>query len=156
MEIIVLNGIQGSGKSTYARQLVEERGFKRVNNDELRLMIDCGKWSKKHEDTIAEVRNSIIETLMELRHDIVVDNMNLHLYHIAEIAKLVEDFEGPIIKRSIVFFNTPLEVCIERDSKREKPIGEKVIRICHGMMLKQRPKIIENLSKYGFEEIENV
>ena len=34
------------------------------------------------------------------------------------------------VKYEIVYkdFPTPLEVCIERDSKRESPIGEKTIR----------------------------
>ena len=53
-KLIALRGIQGSGKSTWAKEQVDKGGgkVKRVNNDELRLMLDNGNWSPDNENVI--------------------------------------------------------------------------------------------------------
>ena len=72
-------------------------------------------------------------------YDIVIDNMNLNKKTLKEIEDLVKEFNEWIALSPLAeshryeieyksFLDTPLEVCIERDSKRENPIGEKVIR----------------------------
>ena len=48
-KLLILKGLPASGKSTYAKELVS-KGWKRVNKDDLRSMIDGGKWSKKNEE----------------------------------------------------------------------------------------------------------
>ena len=70
-------------------------------------------------------------------YDIVLDNMNLNKETLKEIVDEVDDYNEwskqvtsdysyEVEYKS--FLDTPLEVCIERDSKRESPIGEKTIR----------------------------
>ena len=59
--------------------------------------------------------------------DIVIDNMNLSKYSLQEIQDVIEECSNYTIEFKD-FTNVPLEVCIERDSKRECPIGEKIIR----------------------------
>src|SRR5207245_9019847 len=57
MKLLLLKGLPASGKSTYAKELVL-KGWKRVNKDDLRAMIDNGKWSHSNEDIIKEDRKS--------------------------------------------------------------------------------------------------
>ena len=70
--------------------------------------------------------------------DIVIDNMNLNQKEIEYYNKVLDDWNNP---KGAVFdmfrpkydlefknFFIPLQDCIERDSKRPNPIGEKVIR----------------------------
>ena len=40
----------------------------------------------------------------------------------------IKDVEDKYIVEIKDFTNVPLDICLERDSKRENPIGEKVIR----------------------------
>ena len=67
-------------------------------------------------------------------YDIVIDNMsNLNPKHLKEYEELVKehnDFSATPNSYQLTYklFDTPVEVCIERDSKRSIPIGEKVIR----------------------------
>ena len=66
--------------------------------------------------------------------DIVIDNFsNLNPKHQKEYEKLVNNFNASNkVQYEIEYklFDTPLEVCLERDAQRENPIGEKVIKQC--------------------------
>ena len=124
-KIILCRGIQGSGKTTFAKQWVLEDPEHRIrfSYDDLRNMM--GKyWVPSREKILQEIkRDFILSTLGE--YDIIIDNMNLNpeelkFYQTAiAYTRYVIEFKD---------FFIPLEVCIDRDSKRENPIGEEVIR----------------------------
>ena len=125
-KIILCRGIQGSGKTTWAKQWVLEDPEHRVrfNNDDIRNML--GKyWVPSREPIIATMTNSFISGAAIFRMDVVIDNMNLNskeLDYWKDIARMFNyDLE-------IKNFFTPLQDCIERDSKRPNPVGEEVIR----------------------------
>ena len=135
-KIILTQGIQGSGKSTWAKQWVEEDPINRVrwNNDDCRKM--CGPyWIPERENFISEIREKFILKAMEMGKDIVIDDMNLNQKTIFYYNELVDDFNLNSTKTKekaydLVYktFFIPLEECIKRDSLRPNPIGEKVIK----------------------------
>ena len=65
---------------------------------------------------------------------IIIDDMNLNPKDIDYIIKAVNKFNKVLKSKNQYkiefkdFTNVPLDVCLERDSKRENPLGEKVIR----------------------------
>ena len=71
---------------------------------------------------------------MSKQYDIVIDNMsNLNPKHIKEYEEIVslynDSFDTPNkYKIEFKLIDTPLEECIARDSERENPIGESVIK----------------------------
>lgn len=130
-KIILCRGIQGSGKITWAKQWVLEDPEHRVrfNNDDIRNML--GKyWVPSREHLISDIKKDFIVSAMEFGYDIVVDNMNFNPKEIEYYENLVDSTLGYMNCYSLEYkdFFIPLEVCIERDSKRENPIGEEVIR----------------------------
>ena len=129
-KVIVLRGLIASGKSTYAKQLVDTLGWKRVNKDDLRAMIDNSKWSKENENEILKTRDSLISRWLLDGYSVVVDDTNFaksHINTIKEAVDLINTLKDKSIEFEILDFNTPLYECIERDAKREKPVGKKVI-----------------------------
>lgn len=134
-KIILTRGIQGSGKSTWARKWVEEDPEHRIriNNDDIRNMLGS-YWVPSREDFVATVKEDIAVFAVNRQKDIVVDNMNLNPKEI----KYWEDFvktlneirlpKDPIYEIEFKDFFIPLEECIRRDAMRPNPIGEKVIR----------------------------
>lgn len=123
-KLLMLKGLPASGKSTYAKELVA-KGWKRVNKDELRTMINDGKWSKDNEHNIKVSQNNIVAGFLGVtgKYNVVIDDTNFayeeHWRDVAEAFNV--DFE-------VKFFDTPVMECIERDSKRgEKSVGAKVI-----------------------------
>lgn len=134
-KIILCRGIQGSGKTTWAKKWAEEDSEHRVrwNNDDFRRML--GKyWVPKREVIISSTELHFINAAMYRGYDIVIDNMNLNPKYYKFIKKIIEDFNCMVtdseqyILEFKDFFDVSLEECIERDSKRPNPIGEEVIK----------------------------
>lgn len=136
LTIYFLKGLPASGKSTWAKQKVEEdasKGIttKRVNKDDLRDMIDNSKHSKEREKFILELRDSIIYESLEHGYNVIVDDTNFSPKHLERIINLSSKFEKEyLVKVNIVekFFPILLMEAIERDSKRgDRSVGKKVI-----------------------------
>lgn len=137
-KVIILRGLQGSGKSTWAKQWVNEDPEHRVrfNRDDIRNML--GKyWVPSREEFINQIYWGYLSSATALGYNIVIDNMNLDEKYLKEVKDFVER-TNEWLKQSQMdvqyeievkdFFHIPLSVCIERDAQRENPIGEKVIR----------------------------
>lgn len=149
-KILMLKGLPGSGKSTYAKDLMEnEPNWKRVNKDLLREMLDAGNWSKKNEDTILNVRGHLIEELLSEGFNVIVDDTNFNPSHEAVIRSIADRFEGTPVEFEIKFFDTPVQDCILRDAARgDKSVGAKVILDMHNKYLRKpysRPQNDPNL-----------
>lgn len=132
-KIILCRGIQGSGKTTWAKQWVLEDPEHRVrfNNDDIRNML--GKyWVPSREGLVSGMKNGFLIRATNFGYDIVIDNMNLNSNEVAFYKEFVDSYNkgkhGIQYDLEIKNFFIPLQDCIERDSKRPNPIGEKVIR----------------------------
>ena len=131
-KIVICQGIQGSGKSTWARKWAQEDPENRLrwNNDDMRLMM--GKyWVPSRETLLSGFRVEFLLRAMRAGYDIVIDDMNLNPHTVEYYQGMVATFNASHEhKYAIEFrlFNTPLDICIARDAKREHPVSEKVIR----------------------------
>jgi predicted kinase len=138
-KIVLCRGIQGSGKTTWAKQWALEDPEHRVrfNNDDIRNML--GKyWVPSREDLVKSLRSVFLLISMSYGFDIVIDNMNLNPKELEYYNGVLDDWNNSELampdvvrpKYSLEFkdFFIPLQDCIERDSKRPNPIGEEVIR----------------------------
>lgn len=131
-KIIILRGLPASGKSLWAKKFIKDNpNYIRVNKDDIRAMMS-GEWSKDKERLVIEIRDSVIRDALIHGKSIIVDDTNFNTQHIEDIEELSrqvnydlmdEDLFGFEVKE----FNTPVWECIERDSKRENPVGAKVI-----------------------------
>lgn len=131
-KIILCRGIQGSGKSTWAKQWVAEDPEHRVriNNDDIRNMLGV-YWVTSREDLVTDIKKNSVQYAMHRNYDIVIDNMNLNPKEVKFWEDIVKAHNNNSIdKYEIKFkdFFIPLEECIRRDAVRPNPIGEKVIR----------------------------
>ena len=132
-KIVLCRGIQGSGKTTWAKQWVLEDPEHRVrfNNDDIRNML--GKyWVPNREHIVKAIKDEFLRESMINNYDIVIDNMNLNDRELCYYNDLIDEYNRyhkPAYEIEFKdFFDTPLQDCIERDSKRPNPIGEEVIR----------------------------
>ena len=135
----MLKGLPGSGKSYWAKEQVEKSNgkIKRVNKDDLRAMIDAGKWSKENEEAILAVRDILITKWCSSGLSVIVDDTNFAPKHETALSKFAinnsYDFE-------VKFFDTPLDVCIRRDAARATPVGKKVILEMYSQYLRSEAK----------------
>jgi predicted kinase len=129
-----LTGLPASGKTTFALELVK-KGFKRVNKDDLRAMIDNSQWSKTNEEIIKTFEEQLVRAFLDSGFNVVVDDTNFGYEEFWEtIAKrYLADFE-------VKNFDVSLTECIERDIKRgAKSVGAKVIQRMYDKYLKPKP-----------------
>ena len=156
-KIIITQGIQGSGKSNWAKQWVEEDPIHRVrwNNDDCRRM--CGPyWITERESFITSIRHTFIHKAMIDNKDIVVDDMNLNTKTTDYYEKIVKAYNDQNTDKYVLeykqFFDVSVEECIRRDSFRDNPVGEQVIRSTYkryALYIRdcQNTKILDKMAK---------
>ncbi len=126
--LVVLQGLQGSGKSSLAKKM-EEFGWVRVNKDSIRDELSKdGKWewSPKNEGDVIEIRNTKIEVALLSGKNVVSDDTNFGK-HPETLKKIAARCNAEF---QLKFIHMSLDECIRRDSLREgkAKVGEKVIR----------------------------
>lgn len=133
-KIILCRGIQGSGKTTWAKQYCKEHpNTIRVNRDDIRQMFSQ-EWSRDLEHITILTELKAIDNALYEGMDVVVDDVsNLNGYTVEGIRKIIRKYQQvrkDICEYNLIYqdFFIPLQDCIERDSKRPNPIGEEVIR----------------------------
>lgn len=127
-KVIIMKGLQGSGKSTRARDLqaAEPGRYKRISKDDLRAMLDGGAYSYENEEFVRAARDGLINAALSRGYSVIVDDTNLHPLHERQIRGLVEVWG--IAVEVVSLLDVPLETCIARDAQRAHPVGEAVIR----------------------------
>lgn len=142
-KVIICKGLPASGKSTYAKQLVKENKgmYKRINKDDLRMMLDGSAHSKANEKFIVKTRDwLIVEALRDGKY-VIVDDTNLASRHEVNIRNLVTAYckeTGQQVHVEVKWFDTPLEECIKRDLNRMNSVGESVIRRLHRQFIEEK------------------
>jgi predicted kinase len=134
-KLIMTRGLPGSGKSFWADIYVQEQGLLGVpvvviNKDAIRRELEKTgwEWSNKNErDVILQRDLKIIEAL-KINFSVISSDTNFGPKHEARLKELAIQNGAEFEIKS--FLHVPVEVCIERDSKREGKarVGEKVIR----------------------------
>jgi predicted kinase len=132
----MLKGLPGSGKSTYARQLVEKNQYTRVNKDDLRAMLHNSTHSKAKEAVVLGVRDYVVHDALSSGRNVVVDDTNFAPAHELRLREIAKE-HGAQFEYKLI--DTPLDVCIAQDLKRPNSVGQKVILQMYNQYLKPAP-----------------
>ena len=143
--VYFLKGLPASGKSSWAFEYIKNNpGYKRVNKDDLRAMIDAGVWSRANEKFILKLQDFLITEYLEAGFHVIVDNTNFAPEHEERIRQVVRMWSKPNNKEvdfRVKFFEVDVEEAIVRDLKRQASVGEKVIRDMHKKYLAPKPEV---------------
>lgn len=128
--MLILQGLPASGKSTYAKEWVNQdpKHRVRINRDTMRLMLNP-IYSMDHENLVTDILDFALNNILAHNYDVVIDNMNLSKKYVDDLEAKAKEANYEIVIKS--FKDVPLDVCIERDSKRELSIGKSVITALH-------------------------
>lgn len=136
LKVIMTRGLPASGKSTWAKAKVLEGGWKRINRDDLRAMIDAGQWSKENEKFIISVRNTLLQEALRAGSSVIIDDTNLPSRNFKDVCDAVYPL-GLDVWVEEKFFSVDLDVAIERDSHRgTASVGATVITDMHKKFLR--------------------
>ena len=117
-KVWILSGVPGSGKSTWARKKIAEKGGVHCSRDEIRFSL-----LKDDEDYFAhedEVITLWLEKVTNAINDPEVENVYVDATHLTEKAraKVLGELPKGDYFITTVFFDVPLETCIERNDNR--------------------------------------
>jgi tRNA uridine 5-carbamoylmethylation protein Kti12 len=138
LTLVIMRGLPGSGKTTYAREWVAEDRARRarVNRDDLRAMLDDSVFvAGVTERRIVTVRDAAILALLAAGVSVISDDTNLADERVADLAGLA----GQVLADTEIVDLTgvPLETCLERNASRTGPgcVPEDVIRGMHAQYI---------------------
>lgn len=132
--MICMAGLPGSGKTTYAKKLLEahpdllyfnpDTYYERINGDECDRSNTFDVWMAMFRD---------IHIAEQAGHSVLIDSDNLTY---AQRNQWIEWFPG-FDKRYLLFFDESFESCLERMSKRRRQVP--IERMCEKLASWQNP-----------------
>ena len=134
LDIVLICGIPGSGKSHFAKTFFKKEDRKRINRKEIRRhiyeMTSFGdKWKEEYfdeegESLVKHVERKMYEQFLQNMDKVLIDNPSVTKSSRKNYFSLAEQ---RVKTTGVIFLNTPLMKCMERNKKRDDAVPDKVI-----------------------------
>ena len=141
-------GVPACGKSTWACEELERDVLNTViiNRDSMRKGFFNAYWqfdrTKRDltENFITKAAEMLIRLGLDEGKTVIVDETNLSKYSNKLMDKILADYPHVVFEVKD-FTDVPLNTCIERDMKRDRSVGESVIREKYNKYIKSKDEI---------------
>lgn len=138
--VVLAIGLPGSGKTTWFGR----RGITPLSSDLLRNILFDDVEEQRYQGLVFSTLRSLLRARLIARMPMnYVDATNLSTHERRQWIKMAKSFGYEV---QAVFFDVPLEVCLDRNRQRDRSVSEEVMR---RMAEKLKPPVFEE----GFEKI---
>jgi predicted kinase len=138
--VVLAIGLPGSGKTTWFGR----RGITPLSSDLLRNILFDDVEEQRYQGLVFSTLRSLLRARLIARMPMnYVDATNLSTHERRQWIKMAKSFGYEV---QAVFFDVPLEVCLERNRQRDRSVSEDIMR---KMAEKLKPPVFEE----GFEKI---
>ncbi len=134
LDIVVVCGLPGAGKSHFSRAYFKDTDFKRVNRKIIRKALYemtnfDEQWkneyfNEKDEYLVKHVERKIIEHYLHKSRKVLIDNTSVTKDSRKNYVRIAREMNKSI---GVIFINTSVNTCIERNRKSQDKIPEIVI-----------------------------
>ena len=137
--VILAIGLPGSGKSSWFRR----NSITPLSSDVVRMLLFDDAQEQRFQDLVFSNLRSMLKARLIARRPVnYVDATNLTPHDRAGWVKLAKDYGYEV---QALFFDVPLEVCLERNRRRNRTVDEDVMRRMAGKL--RPPTFDEGFSK---------
>ena len=137
--VVLAIGLPGSGKSSWFKR----HNITPLSSDLLRALLFDDPTEQRFQDLVFSNLRSMLKARLIARRPLnYVDATNLTSHDRHGWIKLAKDYGYEV---QAVFFDVPLEVCLERNQRRERVVADDVMRRMAGKM--KPPTFEEGFSK---------
>jgi predicted kinase len=137
--VVLAIGLPGSGKSSWFKR----HNITPLSSDMLRSILFDDPQEQRFQDLVfSNLRSMLKARLIARRPMNYVDATNLTPHDRHSWVKLAKDYGYEV---QAVFFDVPLEVCMQRNQRRERVVGDDVMRRMAGKL--KPPTFEEGFSK---------
>lgn len=138
--VVLAIGLPGSGKTTWFGR----RGITPLSSDLLRNILFDDVEEQRYQGLVFSTLRSLLRARLIAKMPMnYVDATNLSIHERRQWIKMAKSFGYEV---QAVFFDVPLEVCLDRNRQRDRSVSEDVMR---KMAEKLKPPVFEE----GFEKI---
>jgi protein phosphatase len=142
--LVVLCGVAGSGKSTFAKKFFKKTQI--ISSDHCRAMISDNPANQAVSKHAFDLFYFIIEKRLLVGRLTVADATSLSKETRQKLIEIARKYGFKVV---IIVFDIPMEICIERDQKRKRKVGEEVIKYQYANFIEAK----KSIPTEGFDEI---
>jgi len=121
--LYVLVGLPASGKSTYAKEVLS-KDAEILSSDAIRKELLGSEENQENNALVFETLYNRARNLLKDGKNVAIDATCINKF---ERKRVLSNFTDLQIERIVIFIDTPVEICYERDEKRSRTVGREVI-----------------------------
>ena len=142
--VVVLCGPAACGKSTFAAK--HFRPTQIISSDQARALVCDDERDQRFQTQAFALVHFLVEQRLSINRLCVVDSTALTAAARKSLLDLARRFHVPAVA---LVLDVPLEICLQRDTQRERTVGRPVIEHQHQLFEQAKPSIRQE----GFDQV---
>lgn len=122
LDVVLICGLPGSGKTHFSIEQFKNTGYKRVNRSEIRKLMfemtnfgnkwESNKYDEAQEALVKYIEYKIFEEILRNDGKVLIDNISVTKASRKSYINFIKKMDKSI---GCIFLNTPHQICIERN-----------------------------------------